>query len=138
MEITKTFKVSKNNIDYFVYEGFCDNVETKWITKKNEWDKKITMKFNGLEMIYKDTFGEEIIILEKDEDEYWDWIDCIKNNKNCNCLSIDYFNKKKYIDYVSKTFNITGALLHTLHLSTREQLRSYIAENHKFNINDLD
>jgi len=138
MEITKTFKVSRNNINYFVYEGFCDNVATKWITKKNEWDKKITLKFNGSEMIYKDTFGEDIIILEKDEDEYWGWIDCMKNRENCNCKTIDYFNKQKYIDYVSKKFNITDSLLHTLHLSTREQLKSYISENHKFNINDLD
>ena len=138
MEINKSFKLSKNNIDYFVYEGFCDNIETKWITKNNEWDKKITCKFNGKEMIYKDTFGEEMIILEKDDDEWWDWEDCIMNKENCNCLSIDYLNKQKYIDYISKKFNITGALLHTLHLSTREQLRSYIRHNHKYDINDLD
>jgi len=63
---------------------------------------------------------------------------CIMEKDICNCLSIDYLNKKKYIDYVSKSFNITGSLLHTLHLSTREQLRSYIRHYHKFDIDDLD
>ena len=63
---------------------------------------------------------------------------CIKDIKKCNCLNINYLDKELYITYVSERFNITGDLLHTLHLSTREQLKSYISHYHKFNIDDLD
>ena len=63
---------------------------------------------------------------------------CIKDIKKCNCLNINYLDKELYITYVSERFNITGDLLHTLYLSTREQLKSYISHYHKFNIDDLD
>ena len=62
---------------------------------------------------------------------------CIKNNQKCNCLIIDYENKQKYIDYVGTKFNIHIDLLHTLHLSTKEQLRSYISHYHKYDINKI-
>ena len=57
---------------------------------------------------------------------------------NCNCLNIDYPNRKKYIDYVSIKYNITDKLLHTLYLSNRKQLRSFIRHNYNFDINELD
>tara|TARA_R110002073_G_scaffold325633_1_gene504848 strand:- start:316 stop:525 length:210 start_codon:yes stop_codon:yes gene_type:complete len=66
-------------------------------------------------------------------------IDCkFKSNSKCNCLSIDYTNRQKYLDYVSNEYNITGKLLHTLYLSDRDELRSFIKENYNFDINNLD
>ena len=59
-------------------------------------------------------------------------------NCKCNCLTIDYSNRKKYIDYVSNKYNITGGLLHTLYLSNRKQLRSFIKHYYNFDINELD
>ena len=56
----------------------------------------------------------------------------------CNCLIIDYPNRKKYIDYVSNKYNINGGLLHTLYLSNRKQLRSFIKHYYNFDINELD
>lgn len=64
---------------------------------------------------------------------------CLKSeNCKCNCLTIDYPNRKKYIDYVSKKYNIYDKLLHTLYLSNRSQLRSFIKHYYNFDINDLD
>jgi len=64
---------------------------------------------------------------------------CLKiENCKCNCLNIDYPNRKKYIDYVSNKYNIYDNLLHTLYLSNRIQLRSFIRHNYNFDINDLD
>lgn len=135
MEIINSFELPYN---FYVYEGLCDNIPTKWITR-NKWDKKINIRFNGSEIIYKDSFGDEIIIAEE-EDEDWDkYTDCKFNpNNKCNCLSINYKNKQKYIDYVSNKFNIKDKLLHTLYLSNKKQLKSFIKENYNFDINDLD
>ena len=135
MEITNSFEIPNK---YYVYEGLCDNIETKWITK-NKWDKQMNVKFNGTEIIYKDNFGDQIIVLEKNEPDWDKYTDCKFNpNSKCNCLSIDYTNREKYIDYVSNKYDITDKLLHTLYLSDREQLRSFIKHYYNFDINDLD
>ena len=63
---------------------------------------------------------------------------CILDKKNCNCEKITYPNKQKYIDFVGEKFNIHKSILHTLHLSTKEQLKSYINHYYNFNIYDLD
>jgi len=63
--IKTTYKVNNN----FVYEGLCDGIPTKWITK-NEWNKKINIKFINNEIIYTDNFGNKIIILEEDDDDW--------------------------------------------------------------------
>ena len=61
-----------------------------------------------------------------------------QENSKCNCLSINYTNREKYIDYVSNEYDITDKLLHILYLSDREQLRSFIKHYYNFDINDLD
>ena len=63
--IKKTYKVNDN----FVYQGVCNNINTKWITK-NEWNKKINIQFINNEIIYTDNFGDKIIVLEEDEIEW--------------------------------------------------------------------
>ncbi len=64
---------------------------------------------------------------------------CLKiENCKCNCLLIDFPNRKKYIDYVSNKFDIKNELLHTLYLSNKHQLRSFIKHYYKFDINMLD
>ena len=56
----------------------------------------------------------------------------------CNCLFIDFENRLKYLNYIKKKYNITDRLLHTLYLSNRNELRSYMKHYHNFDINDLD
>lgn len=64
--------------------------------------------------------------------------ECLKTeNCKCNCLVINYPNRNKYIDYVSTKYNIKGQLLHTLYLSNRQQLRSFIRHYYNFDINTL-
>ena len=70
IQITNTFKIH----DVFVYEGLCDNINTKWITKK-EWNKEINIQFNGTELIYTDRYGNEIIVLEKDDPDWNKYIE---------------------------------------------------------------
>ena len=60
------------------------------------------------------------------------------NVYNCNCLIIDFENRLKNFNYIKKKYNITDRLLHTLYLSNRNQLRSYMKHNYNFDINDLD
>lgn len=121
MEISKSFQIP---ITHYVYEGLCNNIETKWITK-NEWDKK--------------TISDEMIVLKKDDPDWDKYTDCKFNpNSKCNCLSINYPNRQKYLNYVSNEYNITDKLLHTLYLSDKEQLRSFIKEYYNFDIKDLD
>ena len=90
-------------------------------------------------IIYKDNFGDEMIILEKDDPDWDKYTDCKFNpNSKCNCLSIDYTNREKYLDYVSNKYDITDKLLHTLYLSDKKQLKDYIMDKYNFDINDLD
>jgi len=56
----------------------------------------------------------------------------------CNCLIIDFENRLKYLNYIKKKYNITDRLLHTLYLSNRNELRSYMKHYYNFDINDLD
>ena len=56
----------------------------------------------------------------------------------CNCLIIDFENRLKYLNYIKKKYNISDNLLHTLYLSNRNQLRSFMRHYHNFDINDLD
>ena len=60
------------------------------------------------------------------------------NVYNCNCLIIDFENRLKYLNYIKKKYNITDRLLHTLYLSNRNELRSYMKHYYNFDINDLD
>ena len=71
---------------------------------------------------------------------------CIKENdvdeenrkKNCKCLLIDYENKKQYIDFCVDKFNISDTLEHTLHLSTKEQLKGFIKHYYNFDIENIE
>jgi hypothetical protein len=79
MEIKDCFifeiKPSKHErIKHFVYEGTCDGIPTKWITK-SKWDYKITVEYlpyyiNTKQLKYSDSNGDEIIIFEENDDGY--------------------------------------------------------------------
>ncbi len=60
------------------------------------------------------------------------------NEYNCSCLTIDFKNRLKYLNYIKKKYDIYDKLLHTLYISNRNQLRSYMKHYHNFNIDDLD
>ena len=60
------------------------------------------------------------------------------NIYKCNCLIIDFENRIKYLNYIKKNYDIYDKLLHTLFLSNRNELRSYMKHNYNFDINDLD
>tara|TARA_R100001509_G_scaffold162981_2_gene136079 strand:+ start:2399 stop:2632 length:234 start_codon:yes stop_codon:yes gene_type:complete len=63
---------------------------------------------------------------------------CIKEKNNCNCLSINYEDKKRYIDFCVDKFNISEEIEHTLYLSTKKQLRSFIKHYYNFDINCIN
>jgi len=69
MDITKHFKITIKNIPYFVYEGTCDGIPTKWVTK-SEWNGKITLKMVNNELKYFDINGDEINVFDENDDEY--------------------------------------------------------------------
>ena len=68
MEITDTYRIKQmgDNVIYYVYEGLCDNRETRWITK-NKWDYKINVQFDGEGLYYTDSKGDNITVLEKED-----------------------------------------------------------------------
>jgi hypothetical protein len=66
MEIKDIYRFESDGVNYYVYEGLCDNRETKWITT-SEWDYKITVSFDGVGHYPVDSKGEYITVLEKDD-----------------------------------------------------------------------
>ena len=71
--INDNYRFNNDGVNYYVYEGLCDNRETKWITK-TEWDYKIKIKFDGKGHYPVDSKGDFITILEKnDPDDIVNW-----------------------------------------------------------------
>jgi len=56
----------------------------------------------------------------------------------CSCFTNDFKNRLKYLNYIKKKYDIYDKLLHTLYISNRNELRSYMKHYHNFNIDDLD
>ena len=69
MEIHDIYEIKIDNILHFVYEGTCDGTPTKWITK-TEWDFKITIQFINNNIKYTDSYGNEMLVFDKDDIEY--------------------------------------------------------------------
>ena len=69
MELTKIYEIKINNVQHFVYEGTCDGIPTKWVTK-TEWNGKITLKMVNNELKYFDSYGHGIDIFDEDDAEY--------------------------------------------------------------------
>ena len=71
MEINDTYEIKIETIQHFVYEGTCDGIPTKWVTKSN-WDFKINVRFdkekNDIE--YTDSSGDKILVFDEEDVEY--------------------------------------------------------------------
>ncbi len=73
MEIHDSYNFKNDGTLYYVYEGLCDGRQTKWITK-TKWDFKIKFKMMGGEILYVDSMGDEILVLEKNDlDDIYNW-----------------------------------------------------------------
>jgi len=69
MELTKIYEIKINNVQHFVYEGTCDGIPTKWVTK-TRWNGKINIQMVNKELKYFDTDGNEILVFDEDDVEY--------------------------------------------------------------------
>ena len=70
MEINDTYEIKIENIQHFVYEGTCDGIPTKWVTK-SKWDGKIKIQMlNNKEIKYIDSSGDEILVFDEEDVEY--------------------------------------------------------------------
>jgi hypothetical protein len=70
MEINDTYEIKIENIQHFVYEGTCDGIPTKWVTK-SKWDGKIKIKMlNNKEIKYTDSSSDEILVFDEEDVEY--------------------------------------------------------------------
>ena len=71
MEINDTYEIKNETIQHFVYEGTCDGIPTKWVTK-SKWDFKINVRFdkekNDIE--YTDSSGDKILVFDEEDFEY--------------------------------------------------------------------
>jgi len=80
MDIKDKYIIIKNEKLNYIYEGLCNERQTKWITKSN-WDYKISVQFNGSDLIYTDSKGIEMLVLEKnDPDDIENWEIYSRNN----------------------------------------------------------
>ena len=70
MVINDTYEIKIENIQHFVYEGTCDGIPTKWVTK-SKWDGKIKIQMlNNKEIKYTDSSGDEILVFDEEDVEY--------------------------------------------------------------------
>ena len=70
MEINDIYEIKIENIQHFVYEGTCDGIPTKWVTK-TKWDGKINIKMlKNKEVKYTDSCGNEILVFDEEDVEY--------------------------------------------------------------------
>jgi hypothetical protein len=69
MEISKTYQIKIENVLHYVYEGTCDGIPTKWITK-TKWNGKISVTMNNGEIAYTDTNGSPIVVFDENDVEY--------------------------------------------------------------------
>ena len=69
MDITNTYRIKIENVEHFVYEGTCDGIPTKWVTK-SKWDYKIAIQMINGVLKYKDSDGNDILVYEEDDYEY--------------------------------------------------------------------
>ena len=65
-KINDVYRFESDGVNYYVYEGLCNDRLTKWITK-SEWDYKITICFDGVGHYPADSKGDFITVLEKDD-----------------------------------------------------------------------
>ncbi len=51
---------------YYVYQGTCDGIDTKWITINKKWDFKVAF----VDGKYVDSSGAEMIVCERGDEEW--------------------------------------------------------------------
>lgn len=71
MEINDIYKINIEGVWHFVYEGTCDGIKTKWITK-SKWDFKINVRFDKekKDIEYTDSNGDEILVFDEQDVAY--------------------------------------------------------------------
>ena len=71
--ISDTYQIKIENQLYYVYEGKCDNIKTKWLCT-TEWDYKIKTSLHRvgdeLTLLYTDGKGNLIKVFDEDDIEY--------------------------------------------------------------------
>lgn len=69
MEISIIYQIDIEHVQHFVYEGTCDGIPTKWVTK-TKWDGTIKVQMVNDKITYTDTNGKEILVFDETDVEY--------------------------------------------------------------------
>jgi hypothetical protein len=69
MEISIIYQIDIENVQHFVYEGTCDGIPTKWVTK-SKWDGNIKVQMVNNKLHYTDNDGKEILVFDETDVEY--------------------------------------------------------------------
>lgn len=69
MEIKNIYKIYIENIVHYLYDGICDGIPTKWITK-TKWNGRIKIVYKDGEIKYMDDEGNDIVIFDVNDIEY--------------------------------------------------------------------
>ena len=72
MEIDTETVIEKSEGTFFVCTGRCDGILTKWITN-SKWDGNLSLSFEDGKMMYKDSKGQRVKVLEADEEGFNAW-----------------------------------------------------------------
>tara|TARA_Y100000389_G_C16953626_1_gene267670 strand:+ start:93 stop:344 length:252 start_codon:yes stop_codon:yes gene_type:complete len=62
----------EGGVNYFIYSGDCNGIQTKWITT-GEWDGEIKTVLHDGELTYLDSNNNKMLVYEDDEQEYYNW-----------------------------------------------------------------
>jgi hypothetical protein len=69
MEINNIYQINIENVQHFVYEGTCDGIPTKWVTK-SKWDGNIKVQMINNKIKYTDNDDKEILVFDETDVEY--------------------------------------------------------------------
>jgi hypothetical protein len=69
MEISIIYQIDIEHVQHFVYEGTCDGIPTKWVTK-SKWDGNIKVQMLNNKLHYTDNNGKEILVFDETDVEY--------------------------------------------------------------------
>lgn len=72
MNITNITSVDKDGKNWIVHTGTCNGTPTKWITQ-SKWDGEIDVQVVDGNVKYCDSNGDEILVYEPDEIEWYTW-----------------------------------------------------------------
>lgn len=67
--MNQCYQIRIDDVLHYVYEGECDGIPTKWITK-TLWNFNIRVRMKNGKIQYSDDTDNEILVFEEDEYEY--------------------------------------------------------------------